>query len=54
MTRAFIREKNKVAQKNQEKATLCFRIYKIWQIFERFAVTFRRAQTLNWEECQPS
>ena len=30
-----------------EKATLGFRIYKIWQILKRFAGTFRRAQTLK-------
>ena len=27
-----------------EKATLDFRIYKIWQILKRFAGTFRQAQ----------
>ena len=30
-----------------EKATLGFRIYKIWQILKRFAGTFHRAQTLK-------
>ena len=30
-----------------EKATLGFRIYKIWQILKRFAGTFRQAQTLK-------
>ena len=30
-----------------EKATLGFRIYKIWQIVKRFAGTFRQAQTLK-------
>ena len=30
-----------------EKATLGFRIYKIWQILKRFAGTFCRAQTLK-------
>ena len=30
-----------------EKATLGFRISKIWQILKRFAGTFRRAQTLK-------
>ena len=30
-----------------EKATLDFRIYKIWQILKHFAGTFRRAQTLK-------
>ena len=30
-----------------EKATLSFRIYKIWQILKRFAGTFRRANTLK-------
>ena len=30
-----------------KKATLGFRIYKIWQILKRFAGTFRRAQTLK-------
>ena len=30
-----------------EKATLGFRIYKIWRILKRFAGTFRRAQTLK-------
>ena len=33
-------------QHKMEKATLGFRIYKIWQI-KRFAGTFRRAQTLK-------
>ena len=32
-----------------EKATLGFRIYKIWQILKRFAGTFRQAQTLKLE-----
>ena len=30
-----------------EKATLGFRIYKIWQILKRFVGTFHRAQTLK-------
>ena len=30
-----------------DKATLGFRMYKIWQIWKRFAGTFRRAQTLK-------
>ena len=30
-----------------DKATLGFRIYKIWQILKHFAGTFRRAQTLK-------
>ena len=30
-----------------EKATLGFRIYKIWQILKRFAGTFHRAQNLK-------
>ena len=30
-----------------EKATLGFRVYKIWQILKRFAGTFCRAQTLK-------
>ena len=30
-----------------KKATLGFRIYKIWQILKRFAGTFRGAQTLK-------
>ena len=30
-----------------EKATLCYRIYKIWQILKRFAGTFRQAQNLK-------
>ena len=30
-----------------EKATLGFRIYKIWQILKRFAGTFHQAQTLK-------
>ena len=30
-----------------EKATLSFRIYKIWQILMRYAGTFCRAQTLK-------
>ena len=30
-----------------EKATLGFRIYKIWQILQRFAGTFCRARTLK-------
>ena len=30
-----------------DKATLGFRIYKIWQILNRFAGTFHRAQTLK-------
>ena len=30
-----------------ERATLGFRIYEIWQILERFAGTFHRAQTLK-------
>ena len=30
-----------------EKSTLCFHIYKIWQILKRFAGTFSRAQTLK-------
>ena len=29
------------------KATLGFHIYKTWQIFKRFAGTFRQAQTLK-------
>ena len=29
------------------KATLGFRVYKIWQILKRFAGTFRQAQTLK-------
>ena len=31
-----------------DKATLGFHIYKIWQIFKRFAGTFRQAQTLKF------
>ena len=30
-----------------EKATLSFRVYKIWQILNRFARTFHQAQTLK-------
>ena len=30
-----------------KKTTLCFHIYKIWQILKRFAGTFHRAQTLK-------
>ena len=30
-----------------EKATLGFRIYKIWQILNRFAGTFHQAQILK-------
>ena len=30
-----------------EKATLGFRVYKIWQILKGFAGTFRQAQTLK-------
>ena len=30
-----------------EKATLGFRIYKIWQILKHFTGTFHRAQTLK-------
>ena len=33
-----------------EKATLGFRIYKIWQILKRFTENFRPAQTLKKEE----
>ena len=32
-----------------EKATLDFRLYKIWQILKRFAGPFHQAQTLNLE-----
>ena len=37
-----------------EKATLGFRIYKIWQILKHFAGTFHQAQTLKLGEvnCQ--
>ena len=31
-----------------EKATLGFRIYKIWQILKHFAGTFHRAQTMKF------
>ena len=38
----------KYAKKHKmEKATLGFRIYKIWQILKRFAGTFCQAQTLK-------
>ena len=30
-----------------QKTTLGFRMYKIWQIFKRFAGTFHRARTLK-------
>ena len=46
--------KNKCSMKwKTEKATLGFRKYKIWQILQRFAGTFRRAQTLKLGRVTP-
>ena len=42
----FISEYSSLKWK-MEKATLGFRIYKIWKILKRFAGTFRWAQTLK-------
>ena len=52
LTRAFIREKNKVAlnEKLKKQLWVFVYLYKIWQILKRFAGTFCRAQTWNWEE----